>query len=64
MQGSPTGAAKLVAPGGDVSDSQSWLSGCSIITADSLHAAAQASRNHPHLDAGDSIYVYETYEVM
>lgn len=39
--GNPTAASRAIAPNGDVSDGSSWLTGYSIITADSLDAAAE-----------------------
>jgi hypothetical protein len=46
-----------------VSDGGRDVTGYSLITADSLDAAAEACRNHPLLDAGGDITLYETFEV-
>ena len=62
--GNPTGASKVVAPGGSVSDGGPGVTGYTIISADSLDAAAAACTTHPHLDAGGSITIYETFDVM
>jgi hypothetical protein len=61
--GSPTAASKAIAPDGGVSEGESWLTGYSIITAESLDAAVEACRAHPHLEAGGSVNVYETVEL-
>ena len=59
--GNPTSASRVVGPGsGTVPD----VTGYTVISADSLDAAAAACSKHPHLDAGGTIHVYETFEVM
>ena len=45
--GNPTGASKDVVPGGVVSDGTPGITGYSLISADSLDAAAEACRDHP-----------------
>ena len=62
--GNPTGASKVVAPGGGVSDGALGITGYSLISADSLDAAAEACREHPHLDAGGTITIHETFDIM
>ena len=61
--GNPTGASKVVVPGGVVSDGAPGITGYSLLNADSLDAAAEACRKHPHLDAGGSITIHETFDV-
>ena len=61
--GSPTAAEKVVEPGGVARDGGPGITGYSIISADSLDAAAEACRNHPHLDAGGTIAIAEMFEV-
>ncbi len=61
--GNPTGASKVVAPGGAVSDGTPGITGYSLISADSLDAAAEACRQHPHLDAGGTITIHETWDI-
>ncbi len=60
--GAPTGPAKTVVPGGVVSDGGPGITGYSVISAESLDAAADACRAHPHLDAGGTITVSEAFE--
>ena len=61
--GNPTAASKVVGSDGAVADGASEITGYSLITADSLDAAVEACRNHPHLEAGGSITVHETFQV-
>ena len=61
--GNPTGASKVIVPGGVVSDGGPGITGYSLINADSLDDAAGACRNHPHLAAGGTITIHETFEV-
>jgi hypothetical protein len=61
--GNPTGGSKTIIPGGVVQDGTSGITGYSLIEVDSLDAAAEACRNHPHLEAGGTITVHETFEV-
>src|SRR4051812_5513092 len=46
-QGNPTGPSKTVAPGGAVSDTPGGPTGYSIISADSLDAAASIAKSCP-----------------
>jgi len=61
--GSPTGPSKVIVPGGVVSDGGPGITGYSVISADSLDAATDACRVHPHLDAGGTITVSEAFDV-
>ncbi len=61
--GSPTGASKVVVPGGIISDGGPGITGYTVISADSLDAAAKACRAHPHLDADGTIAVSEMLEM-
>ena len=60
--GSPTGASKSLVPGGVASDGRLGITGYSLISADSIDAATDACRSHPHLDAGGSIEISEAFE--
>ena len=65
--GNPFGpAAKTVASNGSVSDGASGTphTGYTIVTADSLDAAAGLAKGCPILQGGGSVTVYETFEVM
>ena len=62
--GDPTGPSKVVAADGSVSDGGPSITGYSLISADSLDAAAAACAGHPHLDAGGTVTIHETFEVM
>ncbi len=62
--GNPTGASKKVVPGGVVSDVAPVVTGYSLIGADSLDDAADKCRNHPHLEAGGTVTIHETFDVM
>jgi hypothetical protein len=58
--GAPTGPAKTVGTGGDVSDGGSrGLTGYSIVAADSLDAAAELAKGCPVLETGGAVDVYE-----
>lgn len=61
--GNPTGASKVVVPGGVVSDGAPGITGYSLLNADSLDAAAEACRQHPHLDAGGTITIHKTFDI-
>ena len=62
--GNPFGPAATVAAGGAVSDGGSAsLTGYSIVSADSLAAAAELARGCPILHDGGSVDVYETFDV-
>jgi hypothetical protein len=62
--GNPTGPSKVVGPDCSVSDGGPGITGYSLISADSLDAAAAACAGHPHTDAGGTITVSETFDVM
>jgi hypothetical protein len=61
--GNPTGASRVIAPDGAVSDSGPGITGYSLINAESLDAAVELCRVHPHLDAGGTITISETFEI-
>ena len=62
--GNPFGASSRVAADGSVSaGGGASLTGYSIITADSLDAAAEAAKGCPILRNGGSVDVYETFDV-
>ena len=63
--GNPTSASKTVATDGNISDGTvGGVAGYSIVSADSLDAAAEMAKGCPHLPAGGQIEVYETFQVM
>lgn len=63
--GNPTAGAKTVASNGAVSDgAASDISGYSVLKADSLDAAATLAKGCPHLSAGGTVEVYETFDPM
>jgi hypothetical protein len=64
--GNPVGTARMIAADGSVSDGggPNPVTGYSIISADSLDAAVQASMACPVLASGGSIQVAETFDVM
>lgn len=63
--GNPTDASKTVATDGSISDGASGgVSGYSIVSADSIDAAAALATSCPHLAAGGQIEVYEIVQVM
>jgi hypothetical protein len=55
--GNPLGKTKRVSAGGAVSDTKNDLTGYTIVQADSLEAAAQIFKNHPHLKMGSGATV-------
>lgn len=59
-----SGAAKTLAADGSVRDGDGSASGYSIITADSIEAAADLAKGCPVFEGGASITVYETFSVM
>ena len=63
--GKPFASAKTVASDGSVSDGHtgSHLSGYTIVTADSLAAAADIAKGSPVLVGGGSVRVYETIDM-
>ncbi len=63
--GNPFGPSQAVAADGTVSDgAPSGLTGYTILTADSLAAAAELAKGCPVLTGGGSVEVYETFQVM
>ena len=63
--GNPTAAARSVAPGGAVTDhDRGDVTGYSILEADTLDAAVTMATGCPHLAAGGTVTVHETFEVM
>ena len=63
--GNPFGPAMTVAADATVSDGgTSGLTGYTVVSAPDLAAAAEIAKGCPHLAAGGSIEVYETFEVM
>lgn len=60
-----TGTSKTVAPDGAISDGGGGTaSGYTILTAESIEAAAEMAAGCPVLQGGASITVHETFEVM
>jgi hypothetical protein len=62
--GNPTSQARAIAPDGSVMEPTMAPTGYSIISADSLDAAVEASRGCPVLAGGASVLVSETSAVM
>jgi len=63
--GNPIGPSVTVAADGSVSEGgTSRIGGYSVISADSLEAATAFAQSCPHLAAGGTVEVYETYDVM
>jgi hypothetical protein len=64
--GNPTSMAKTVSSDGSVSDGVSGtpVSGYTIISADTLAAAAEMAKGCPVLTDGGTVAVYETFDVM
>jgi hypothetical protein len=60
--GNPFGPSRAVGSVGDGGPSR--LTGYSILTADSLDAAADLAKGCPVLAAGGGVEVYETFDVM
>jgi hypothetical protein len=63
--GNPTGASKTVGAGGATTDGggANPVSGYSLISADSLDAAATLAKGCPILDAGGTVEVAEAIEM-
>lgn len=64
--GNPFGASKTVG-GSGVSDgpaSSPPATGYTVISADSLDAAAVLCKDHPHIKHGGQVSVFETFQVM
>lgn len=63
--GNPFGPSKALAGDGTISDgAPSALTGYSIVTTDTLDAAATLAKGCPILANGGTLEVYETFEVM
>lgn len=63
--GNPFGPSATVAGGGSVSSGGgSGLTGYSVVNAENLDAASALAKGCPVLDAGGTVEVYETFEVM
>jgi hypothetical protein len=65
--GNPLGpVAKTISSGGRVSDGAAGMNvtGYSILKAGSLDEATQMAKKCPHLDAGGTVTVLETFPVM
>ena len=63
--GNPFGPSKAVDGYGTISDgAPSALTGYTILTSDSIDAAAKLATGCPILSNGGSLEVYETFEVM
>jgi hypothetical protein len=63
--GNPFGPSKAVGSNGSATDgASSGLTGYSVLTADSLDAAAELAKGCPVLTAGGNVEVYETLDVM
>ncbi len=63
--GNPFGPSMAVETDGSVRDgAPSGLTGYTILTADSLSAAAEMAKSCPQLASGGSIEIYETLQVM
>ncbi len=63
--GNPAGSARAVAPDGTVSDADIRdVTGYSIVEAGSLEDAVEMAKGCPHLAAGGTVTVHETFEVM
>ena len=63
--GNPFGPSRAVNGDGTISDgAPSALTGYTILTSDSIDAAAKLATGCPILSNGGSLEVYETFEVM
>jgi hypothetical protein len=63
--GNPFSASTSVASDGSVSEGGgAQLTGYSVLEAQSLQAATQLAKGCPVLEAGGSVEVYETFDVM
>jgi len=61
--GNPFGASTAVASDGSSASATTGLGGYSIVSADSLAAAATLAKGSPILAAGGSVEVYETQDM-
>lgn len=62
--GNPFGPSSTVSSGGVSGGGASALTGYTVLSADSLDAAAGLAKGCPVLTHGGSVEVYETFEVM
>ena len=63
--GNPISMGKTIASNGSVSDGgASGLTGYSVLSAGSLDEATEKAKGCPHLKAGGSVEVYETFNAM
>ena len=62
--GNPTSQSRAISPDGSVMDATSAPSGYSVIRADSLDAAVEASKSCPVLAGGAVVVVSETFNAM
>ncbi len=62
--GNPFGPSTAVAADGSTTAAGAGLTGYSILTADSLSAAADLAKGCPVLESGGSVEVYEAIDVM
>ena len=61
--GNPFGESTAVAADGATTSASAGLTGYSIVSADSLSAAATLAKGCPILAAGGSVEVYETHDM-
>lgn len=64
--GNPFSVSKGIASDGTVSDiaSVAGATGYTVVSADSLDAAVEMAKDHPHLAGGGQISIYETFQIM
>lgn len=63
--GNPIGASAAVTADGTIAaGAPSGITGYSVVKADSLDAATAIAQTCPHLAAGGTVEVYETFDVM
>lgn len=62
--GNPFGGGKAISPDGTVGETTAGGTGYSVLQADDLGAAVMLSKSCPHLAAGGTVEVYETFQVM
>ena len=61
--GNPFGPSTAVAADGSITAASAGLTGYSIVSADSLDAAAELAKGCPILSAGGSVEVYEAMDM-
>lgn len=62
--GNPISRARAISPDGSVMDATTFPSGYSVISADSMDAAVEASKGCPVLVDGAVVVVSETFNAM